>query len=1078
MAGRIHASRGHRLTQITWYRRSDTKGARKQSRVFPAGTMVTIGRGPDQAIILDDDGVSRNHARVEINHGKVLFEDLGSTNGSLLNGTQRIKRMDWRPGQRIRVGNYMLEVAFGVDEASDATIIGPVRRPLGHLAGMPPARPKQQRVLPRVVPAAQARLDPPPADPGQPLNRTVVDEGQDAARPIDAGVAPGEVAIPQNASQHPFEIAAGVGEMASSSKPSAEEAEATSTGISAIQADIRPPLEMTGNASSIIEDAKGVGSPPIHDTEATPARVSTPQAQDTPWPAIAGSADQSVDETQNGTHSVQESALLGATSAQAIVHPLPEMAHSVGPIIDTTGQGPPLRADAVSMPPGASVPQLHGTLVEHQAQTNNQFAYDAFISYRHVERDRKWAEWLIDALERYRLPKSLQEKGYPPRLGKIFHDADEAPAASDLNEQIKGALRASRFLIVVCSASTLRSKWVQREIEYFNELGRGNQVLALLTEGESEDSFPSLMLVRQRQVVEPDGTAKIVKEVKQPLAADVRPTRHQSMQMVKHLALLRLVASMLGVKFDDLRQCERERRRRTLAALTAALFLVIAGSGVTYWEMMHPKIAYYRQLVWRWGVPEGLGLIDNEIRGRRFLTYKVTTQRPGITQSPRVVEVRLENSAGQLSGDGPIRMEDGTHARWVVRYREDGTLDKIEIYDRTGHLMREEVFRKDPSKDTIIVDFERRSLPLTQTATQTLMFDPLDTRQQGFDTKSEISRHELSFDKNGFVVERHYLTHWGERQSDAQGSFGQRFTYTHEGLVLTRVEIGADNKQITLRDGQSAAVFTYDGNLNPFRCKLTGADGQPINGPNGFAYYSREFDRWGNDTVIAYYGTDGKPVLHKDGYAKITKQYDDRGYLIEGAHFGLDGNPTSDKDGVAKGTIRYDDRGNVVEVAVFDVNDKPTPDKQGVTKYTIRYDPLGRIIETAAFDVDEKPVAFKAGYARITHSYDEKGRSLGSKYFDKDNHEVTFDVVVTKIVPGTTAERIGLAPQDRIVIYNDVKPTSVQQFVDLAISTSGATSRRLVIRRDQNILTFEVPAGRLGVYLDTAAQDSGSTRRE
>ena len=29
------------------------------------------------------------------------------------------------------------------------------------------------------------------------------------------------------------------------------------------------------------------------------------------------------------------------------------------------------------------------------------FTYDAFISYRHVERDRKWAEWLIAELEAY-----------------------------------------------------------------------------------------------------------------------------------------------------------------------------------------------------------------------------------------------------------------------------------------------------------------------------------------------------------------------------------------------------------------------------------------------------------------------------------------------------------------------------------------------------------------------------------------------------------------------------------------------------------------------------------------------------
>jgi hypothetical protein len=62
------------------------------------------------------------------------------------------------------------------------------------------------------------------------------------------------------------------------------------------------------------------------------------------------------------------------------------------------------------------------------------FLYDAFISYRHVERDRRWAEWLIAALEGYSVPKSLQDKGLPPRLHKIFRDEDEVPASADLNE--------------------------------------------------------------------------------------------------------------------------------------------------------------------------------------------------------------------------------------------------------------------------------------------------------------------------------------------------------------------------------------------------------------------------------------------------------------------------------------------------------------------------------------------------------------------------------------------------------------------------------------------------------------------
>ena len=163
------------------------------------------------------------------------------------------------------------------------------------------------------------------------------------------------------------------------------------------------------------------------------------------------------------------------------------------------------------------------------------------------------------------MPEALQRQGIPPRLRKIFRDEDEVPASSDLNDQIKTALLASRFLIVVCSAFTPRSKWVEREIEIFNELGRGDQVLALLTEGEPGDSFPAAMLVRRRQVTEADGSTRIVNEDKEPLAADVRPRPGVSMRLLKRMALLRLVAVILGVKFDDLRQRDHEREAQALA---------------------------------------------------------------------------------------------------------------------------------------------------------------------------------------------------------------------------------------------------------------------------------------------------------------------------------------------------------------------------------------------------------------------------------------------------------------------------------------------------------------------------------
>jgi hypothetical protein len=113
--------------------------------------------------------------------------------------------------------------------------------------------------------------------------------------------------------------------------------------------------------------------------------------------------------------------------------------------------------------------------MDNRRDSESSFLYDAFISYRHVDRDRKWAEWLIAALEGYRVPKALQDKGLPPRLRKVFRDEDEVPASADLNDQIWAALVASRFLIVVCSAFTPRSKWVEREIQIFNELGRSDQ---------------------------------------------------------------------------------------------------------------------------------------------------------------------------------------------------------------------------------------------------------------------------------------------------------------------------------------------------------------------------------------------------------------------------------------------------------------------------------------------------------------------------------------------------------------------------------------------------------------------------
>jgi hypothetical protein len=214
------------------------------------------------------------------------------------------------------------------------------------------------------------------------------------------------------------------------------------------------------------------------------------------------------------------------------------------------------------------------------AVPSGQWRYDAFISYRHTEPDRKWAKWLHTALETYRVPRAALRQGVSPRLKRVFRDEEELPASSDLNNQIEQALQASRFLIVICSPRTPASRWVNREVERFRELGRHDRILALLIEGEPSHSFPSALREIRRTIVDAHGAAREQIEEVEPLAADVRISRTETQRHLARMALLRIMACILGVRFDDLRRREQERRARRFAYLSlggAILALIMAG---------------------------------------------------------------------------------------------------------------------------------------------------------------------------------------------------------------------------------------------------------------------------------------------------------------------------------------------------------------------------------------------------------------------------------------------------------------------------------------------------------------------
>ena len=73
------------------------------------GRPMTIGRGPDNGLVLRDGRASRHHARLYGRRGALLIADLGSTNGSWVND-RRVQEMALGEGDRIRIGDTILVV--------------------------------------------------------------------------------------------------------------------------------------------------------------------------------------------------------------------------------------------------------------------------------------------------------------------------------------------------------------------------------------------------------------------------------------------------------------------------------------------------------------------------------------------------------------------------------------------------------------------------------------------------------------------------------------------------------------------------------------------------------------------------------------------------------------------------------------------------------------------------------------------------------------------------------------------------------------------------------------------------------
>lgn len=194
------------------------------------------------------------------------------------------------------------------------------------------------------------------------------------------------------------------------------------------------------------------------------------------------------------------------------------------------------------------------------------FKYFAFISYN--SKDTEWGKRVQKKLEHYRMPATLcSEHGWErtPIKPVFFAPTDIQPGG--LSEELQERLKASRNLIVICSPNSAKSEWVGKEIEFFHQLSRTNQIHFFIVDGQPHSGNPDTECFNP--IVNTLGLPEI-------LGANIHEKIYRWPWMNKERAYVQLISKLLGVEFDAIWQRHKRLLIQKTIAWTIGIIVVLA----------------------------------------------------------------------------------------------------------------------------------------------------------------------------------------------------------------------------------------------------------------------------------------------------------------------------------------------------------------------------------------------------------------------------------------------------------------------------------------------------------------------
>jgi hypothetical protein len=203
---------------------------------------------------------------------------------------------------------------------------------------------------------------------------------------------------------------------------------------------------------------------------------------------------------------------------------------------------------------------------------SEKYKYHVYITYQSGKDGEHWSRFLEHGIERYRIPvrpsetkEAGDESGTPtPRRFSVYRDRKRRETDDVLEWVPDSNLVSSRFLLVICSPRSAKSPRIDREVRFFMEQGKEENIIPFIIDGtpdpESENQcYPPSLPTNVLGVTLSEGSRKE--------------------------ALIKVVARLLQVEYFKLHQrhlrAERRFMRRALALIAGILVVIVSLAGWT-----------------------------------------------------------------------------------------------------------------------------------------------------------------------------------------------------------------------------------------------------------------------------------------------------------------------------------------------------------------------------------------------------------------------------------------------------------------------------------------------------------------